>query len=54
MECLRVLHSPVSFVGQLCRATPCDNGGTCVETGGNRTCNCVAGYTDGNCTTGGK
>ena len=41
-------------LGQLCTARPCANGGTCLETGGNRTCECVAGYTGQDCETGGK
>ena len=41
-------------LGQVCTARPCANGGTCVETGGNRTCDCVAGYTGQDCETGGK
>ena len=40
-------------LGQLCTATPCANGGTCLETGGSRTCDCVAGYKGQNCETGG-
>ena len=35
-------------------ATPCDNGGTCLETNNTRTCDCVAGYTGENCETGGE
>ena len=35
-------------------ATPCDNGGTCLETNDTRTCDCIAGYTGDNCETGGE
>ena len=45
---------PGVALGQLCTETPCANGGTCLETGGNRTCDCVAGYTGLDCETGGK
>ena len=41
-------------LGQLCTAKPCASGGTCLETGGNRTCDCVAAYTGLDCETGGK
>ena len=44
----------VLIIGQLCTATPCQNGGTCLETGNNRTCDCVAGYTGQDCETGGQ
>ena len=40
------------FIGPLCKATPCQNGGTCQQIGKNRTCDCVAGYTGEDCETG--
>ena len=44
----------VLITGQLCTARPCANGGTCLETGNTRTCDCVAGYTGQDCETGGQ
>ena len=42
------------IIGQLCTATPCQNGGTCLESGNSRTCDCIAGYTGEDCETGGE
>ena len=44
----------VLIIGQLCTATPCQNGGTCLESGNSRTCDCIAGYTGEDCETGEK
>ena len=44
----------VFIIGQECMARPCQNGGTCLETGDTRTCDCIAGYTGQDCETGGQ
>ena len=39
----------MTFVGDLCRITPCKNGGTCSDSGGVRTCKCVGSYSGDDC-----
>ena len=36
----------------LCKTTPCQHGGTCLETDDTRTCHCPSGYTGDDCETG--
>ena len=35
-----------------CEASPCKNGGTCIDGVDSYTCNCVSGYTGHDCETG--
>ena len=39
------------FITDLCRGTPCENDGTCIEDEDDYTCTCVPGFTGRNCQT---